>query len=359
MLRISGNGTRDEFYRRFLAEWQLPFYLRMLNHSDELFTAKRNDARPNALPWGKPWAFQEGEKGFVPYFWDDGRSVSIERRREKNPLGIRPCVDFLAGKPNPKFVLDGFSQGMSNHMAQDLGVMVQLTWLLIKDSEAETDCKLAAEVAAAARNLHDCRMRHFGRIPMCAAPAALATGNAELMKHVPQADDERWWSPDNHYVRAMYSFQENHRYALPGFADDAQYRYYYGIAKTGGTVPRSLAFKLIYDAYTEPMLYRSYSDDDPVPAGINRFDLHTYYCQNGKHLDYRSDRKGPFRGPRPIGSRMGPQNMIVCGWALQLLRAYPGIWDEGYERLFSEDVRVYIMPGLSGTRSQTAAAMLT
>ena len=75
-----------------------------------------------------------------------------------------------------------------------------------------------------------------------------------------------------------------HGFQRPGFFDcDSR------------TVPRPLAFKLIYDAYTEPLLHRSYSDDAPVPAGINRFDLHPYYCENGKHLDYRSDRKGPFR----------------------------------------------------------------
>jgi len=349
-------ATGNEFYKRFLAEWQLPFYLKMLNHSDELFTAKRNDARPTATPWGKPWAFQEGEKGFVPYFWDDGGSVSIERRREQNLLGIRPCVDFLAGKPNPQFLLNGHSQGMSNHMAQDLGVMVQLVWLLLKDSEDEAGRKLAGQVAEAAKNLHECRMRHFGRIPMCVAPAALAAGDPELMRHVPDPDDQRSWTPDNHYVKATYGFQEDQRYALPGFADDAQYRFYYGIAKTGGKVPRPLAFKLIYDAYTEPLLYRSYSDDAPVPAGVNRFDLHPYYCENGKHLDYRSDRKGPFRGPRPIGSRMGPQNMIVCGWALQLMRAYPGIWEERYERQFADDLRVYVADPPANTVIETRAA---
>ena len=26
---------------------------------------------------------------------------------------------------------------------------------------------------------------------------------------------------------------------------------------------------------------------------------------------------------------MGPQNMVCCGWALQALRAFPGLWDQG------------------------------
>ena len=46
----------------------------------------------------------------------------------------------------------------------------------------------------------------------------------------------------------------------------------------------------------------------------------------------------------PIGSRMGPQNMICCGWALQMLRAFPGIWEQPYKERFAKDLRVYIRP---------------
>src|SRR5205807_10285489 len=120
-----------------------------------------------------------------------------------------------------------------------------------------------------------------------------------------------------------------------------QYRYYAGLAKHGGKLPRALAFRVIYDAYTEPLLYRAYSDDADVPAGINRFDLHPYYCKDGRPEDYRSDRKGPGGKPRPIGSRMGPQNMVCCGWALMALRTYPGIWEERAGQ-FPGDVRVYL-----------------
>lgn len=341
-------ATGDQFYKKFLTEWQLPFYVKMLNHSDELFTAKRNDARPGAVPWGKEWAFQEGEKGFVPYFWDDGGSVSIERRHEKTPLGTRPCVDFLAGKPNPHFLLDGYSLGSSNHMAQDLGVMVQLAWLLLRESGDPAERKLAEEVAQAARNLSECRLRHYGPIPMCTAPAALASGDAKLMRLVPAADDPTFWEPRNAYTKALDSFERDKPEYIPGFADDQEYRYYVGIAKAGGRVPEPLAFRTIYDAYTLPLLYRYWSDDAPVPAGVNRFDLHPYAMVNGKPADYRSDRKGPGRGPRPWGSRFGPQNMVCCGWALQMLRAMPDVWESRYQRRFARDLRVYIHDPLPG-----------
>lgn len=343
-------ATGERFYRDFLVQWMLPFYLKMLNHSDELFDAERNDARPTAIPWGKEWKHHSKQKGFVPYYWDDGGSVSVERRFDKNPLGIKPCVDFLAGKPNPNFLLDGYSLGMSNHMAQDLGVMLQQAWLLLRQSPDAADRGLAEQTAEAARNLHANRVAHGSFIPMCVAPAALASRDAELMKRVPAADDPKYWIPHNAYVRALYQAPAGQTVHLPGFADDQEYQYYYGLAKTGGKIPPALAFRLIYDAFTNRLLYRYYCDDAPAPAGINRFDLHPYGCRDGKLADYRSDRKGPFQRQRPIGSRMGPQNMVVCGWALQLLRSQPGVWEEVWRRQFSADLRVLIHDPAPGTK---------
>jgi hypothetical protein len=335
-------ATGDPFFKQFAVQWQLPFYLKMLNHSDTLFSSLHSDARPGAAAWGKEWAFQEGEKGFVPYYWDDGGSVSIDRLRDKNPLGICPCVDRLAGKPNPHCLLDGYSLGSSNHMAQDLGVMLETAWLLLQDSTDPAERKLAEETARAALNLYQCRVRHTGSIPMCAAPAALANGDKKIMGEVPAADPRRFWGPRGHYVRALYDDQPGKSTVTPSFADDQEYIYYYGIAKAGGRVPPALAFRTIYDAYTAPLLYRAYCDDQPAPPGVNRFDLYPYYFRDGKPVGYRSDRKGPFHRPQPVGSRYGPQNMVCCGWAIQMLRAQPGVWEEAFRREPRGDLRVYI-----------------
>lgn len=321
-------ATGDPFYKEFLTRWVLPFYCRMLNHSDTLFSAKRNDARPGAARFDREHQLQEGEKGFVPYFWDDGASVSLERRQDRNPLGPFPCTDELAGKPNTNYVLKGFSHGSSNHLAQDLGVMLETAWLLLNDSKDEAEQRLASEVAMAARNLHECRMRHHGPIPMSDAPWALASKDPSLLKKLPSYDTPKYYVPDNHYVRALYRFQPGKTQPFAGFADDQQYLYYAALVKHSGSLPRPLAFKLIYDAYTEPMLYRYYCDDSPAPPGLNRFDLHPFQARDGRLVDYRSDRKGPNKQPRPAGSRMGPQNMIVCGWALQALEEYGDIWEE-------------------------------
>jgi hypothetical protein len=352
-------ATGDAYYKELLTGWVLPFYCKMLNHSDTLFSTKRNDGRPGAHQFDKEHRLQDGEKGFVPYWWDDGASVSLERRRDKNPLGPFACTDFLAGKPNPQFRLEGYSHGSSNHLAQDLGVMLLEAWLLLRESPEDGDRKLAGEVAEAARNLHECRMRHHGHIPMCDAPAALALGNAKLMKYVPDQSGPTAWQIDNHYVRALYEFKPGQRYALPGFADDQEYRYYAGLARHAGKLPAPLAFRTIYDAFTEPMLYRYYCDDEEPSPGINRFDLHPYYAKDGRLEDYRSDRKGPSGRPRPEGSRMGPQNMVCSGWALQVLQASPGIWEERHRRQFAKYSRVALHDPTPGTENDIVWTPLT
>ncbi|MGC3972117.1 MAG: hypothetical protein QM775_33695 [Pirellulales bacterium] len=95
-----------------------------------------------------------------------------------------------------------------------------------------------------------------------------------------------------------------------------------------GKLPEPLAFKLAYDAYTLPQLYDMYCDDEPRKPGLGRFDLHPFQFADGRPVDYRSDRRGPAGKPRPAGSRFGPQNMVVCGWALQALKTYPTLWSE-------------------------------
>ena len=336
-------ATGDAFYKDFLTQWTLPFYGKMLNHSDTLFSLRNAVWPEGGTPWGKEWMFQEGEKGFVPYWWDDGGSVSLERRSRKSNKAPFPCVDETAGKPgeNPQCLLQGYSLGSSNHMAQDLGVMLQSGWLLLRDSPA--DKALAGELAEAARNLHESRMRHHGMIPMCFAPYALTTGSAAELAKLPDGESQSNWTPANQYVTALHDFNADQAAPMPGFADDQQYRYYYTIARSGGKLPRPLAFKLIYDAFTERMLYRCYCDDGPTPPGINVFDLYPYQFRNGKPTDYRSDHKGPHGRPKPVGSRMGPQSMIQCGVALQALRAWPGIWLARHKEQFPDDLWVPIV----------------
>ncbi len=353
----AARATGDPYYRRLLTRDLLPFYCKMLNDSDRLFSAAESHARPGAAAWGREWALQEGEKGFVPYYWDDGGSVSIEMRRDGNPRPSRPALDLFVrkGEPNPRYLLNGYSHGSSNHLAQDLGVMLQQSWLLLRATADPEERRLVAALAQAARHLHQCRMNHHGHIPMCDAPTGLANNDPDELRRLPDGSSPQLWEPDNHLVRALARYVPGQRAELPGFADDQQYRYYFGLARHGGVLPRPLAFKTVYDAYTAPLLYHYYSDDAPAPAGINRFDLHPYHTLDGRLTDYRSDRRGSGQLPRPIGSRMGPQNMVCCGWALQALRADPALWEARYRTQFGADTRVYIEAPAPGADSRPPA----
>ncbi len=316
-------ATGDPFYKEILTRWQLPFYLKMLNHGDELFTSERNDGRPgDDRGWrtSKEWLLQGREKGFVPYWWDDGASVSLDMRARKDK---DEHVNFAArndwgNRPNPEKRLCGYSLGSSNHMAQDFAVMLQQTWLLLRDPA----------IAEAAQNLQQCRARHGSpNIPAVRAALALATNDDAMRRSLPEETWKSVATARNDWRRALYEFKKDEPVVIPGFADDQQYRYYVALARHG-TLPQPTAFRLIYDAFTLPMLYRMYCDDEPPAPGINVFDLHPYKFINGKPADYRSQRKGPGGNPRPIGSRFGPQNMVVSGWGLQALKAHPGLWDK-------------------------------
>lgn len=338
----ASRATGDLFYREVLTRWQLPFYLRMLNHSDELFSADRNDGRPgDDRGWraSKEWLLQGREKGVVPYWWDDGGSVSLDMLARKDG---DEHVNFagrneLAGQPNPRKLLSGYSHGCSNHMAQDLAVMLQQAWLLLREADAPEERKLAAELVEGARNLQECRARHgYASIPAVLAALALSSDDAAARNALPEDTWQSLVHARSDYRRSLFEFTADQPVTMPGFADDQQYRYYVVLARRGA--PSSpVAFRLAYDAFTLPKLYQAYSDDSPAPPGINVFDLHPYKFLNGKPADYRSERKGPSRGPRPIGSRFGPQNMVVCGWALQLLRADPTLWEAAQDRIQKSD----------------------
>ncbi len=339
-------ATGDKFYKEWLTDYTLPFYLKMLNHSDTLFSTKQVWVDPKGNKFNKEHLLQDGEKGFVPYWWDDGASVSLECRLKKQDLPEFQAFDqYLAdGKPNPDYRLSGYSIGSSNHLAQDLGLMLMNSWLLLRESEDPKDKQLTAELLEAAKNLQQCRTNHgFGNIPAVVAPLAVMTGDKKWINALPDPASEKLWEPNNHYTRALRDFKPGQKMPLPGFADDQEYFYYSALARAGGKLPDPAAFKLIYDAYTEPQLYRFYSDDAEVPPGINVFDLHPYSMIDGKFPDYRSDRKGPAKKPRPIGSRMGPQNMVCTAWALQVLKDRPSAWDIKREPAFAQDVIVPIV----------------
>ena len=102
--------TGDDDYRAMLRR-VLPFYCLMLNHSDRLFTAERDDAYPGHPTFNKEHMLQQGEKGFVPYWstgpasaWSEGGTInrSASTRVATNwPAKRTPTV----GSPDTRSVL--------------------------------------------------------------------------------------------------------------------------------------------------------------------------------------------------------------------------------------------------------------
>lgn len=327
-------ATGDARYREFLVEHQVPFYTNVLNHSDTLFRDGLDPKKvaPSKHEFAKSHRYM-GEKGFCPYFWDDGASWSLEADWKKTGRHPYQCVDYdpLAGRPNPQLRLNGFSLGCSNHMAQDLAVMLLKTWQLTGD----------ARIAEAAMNLHRSRLLHHGPIPAVVAAAACCNHDDELRKKLPAP---RPFEPRNDYAVALYAYQKGQPRTMPGFADNQEYVYYSSLVKEGG-LSRAAAVGLIYDAFTLPMLVRYWSDVRDVPPGMNRSEGANIRFVDGKPESYRSDRD------LSMGSRMGPQNLVVSACALQALRAYPGIWEERYRKEFGKDLLVRFLdtpPALDG-----------
>jgi hypothetical protein len=315
-------ATRDSFFKDVLVKWQLPFYLKMLNESAALFSNERLDVRDEARDtWknSKEWLLQGRENGFVPYWWDDGASVSLEMFGKKSERPFYPCTNEFAGKSNPEFKLNGWSHGSSNHLAQDLAILLIQGWSICHKSSDPTDQELTKECALAAKQLQECRARHGAAgIPVVLAACALLNNDADMMKRVDAWQKEAPALLQNHCTRAVRDFKPGAKQSAPGFADDQLYSYFTGVARNRAMTP-PLALKLTFDAFTNPVLWQLYCDDTDVPPGINRFDLTSLNFVDGKPEHLRSQRKGPRGGPLPIGSRMGPQNMNVCALALQAL----------------------------------------
>lgn len=161
--------------------------------------------------------------------------------------------------------------------------------------------------------------------------ASAETGDAAARRSLPRPSWGDIARARNEWRRAVVEAPDD-PVVLPGFADDPMYRAYTALARDD-SLDAPEAFRLAYDGFTLPWLYRAYCDDEPAPPGINVFDLHRYRFVRGRPEDYRSERKGPRGGARPIGSRFGPQNMAASGWALVEMSRRPDLWEEARRHL--------------------------
>ncbi len=316
-------ATEDHYYRDFLTNWQMPFYLKMLLHSDSLFAAALDPTKrihPAGHTFGRVWVYM-GKKGWVPYWWDDGASLSLDPAG--NPNGGRSRVDYylIHGKQNEDNRLNGFSCGCSNHMAQDLAIMLTRSWLLLRDP----DIALAAEYLQQER-----AERGFGRVPAIISAAAVCNQNNEYRNEIPTLFGK--------YPTVGWLFKnlrQPDRSWCNCYVDEEAFYYHSQLVKSNGKVSPEMASELLYRIWSFWVTNDYWYDvTGPIP-GVNNLDLWARDMENGKFVTYQSDNP-----EHTDGSRGGCQAMIYTAIGLQMLDALPGCWERIAEQKTPDSIRI-------------------
>lgn len=322
-------ATGDNYYKDFLLRWQMPFYTNMMLHSDTLFSAGLDPDWRNYPPkdnkFGREWRYM-GRKGWVPYWWDDGASVSSDmifkgRHGHSN-------VDYLMvfKEANPENRLVGFSLGCSNHMAQDLGVMLMRTWLLLRDPAIAESAKLMQLERTE---------RGYKAVPAILAPAAITNQSKTWMNAVPKLYSE-YPTGDWLFKNLRWGERPDAPEAVNSYVDEEAYYWNSQMVKFAGKMTPELASALLYRVWGFWVTNDYWYDvSGPIP-GVNNLDLRWRAMKNNKFVKYQSDD-----AKMPDGSRGGCQNLVYTAVGLQLLREFPGSWERIAGQKTPDSLRVY------------------
>jgi len=343
-------ATGDKFYLDFLNEYPLPFYTKMINHSDTLFTNGVKEAFEKGavgrwvhrdefklLQAGKLDRPPRPRRGWVPYWWDDGAglvrdydwSIAQRNAKERKPAAawfprIGPCYNGLLGAEGKERILDGYSLDTSNHMAQDLAVMLMELWWLTGDDRVKEACL----------NYQDAEFDSNtpGPLGICALAGWLAgsTKHEKVVVGIRQATASAYTGPWMNFGSRKYATRgytdfyaapvAGYSGAWPVFADNEEYAYYTWLASHGG-MPAPLARRLMDEGMGIALYTRLYFDDVPEQPGWSSVESWVPRCENGHNGAYHS------RSNAPTGSRFGTQHLVIKAMALHALREYPGLWE--------------------------------
>jgi len=273
-------ATNEKYYLDFLLNYSIPFYTKVLCNSDILFKDGLDENKVFKAGKHRKETQYLGNKGFCPYWWDDGASVSMDLITTHNHLF--DCIDYfiLNNKPNMENRLWGFSLGCSNHLVQDIAVMLIEAYLLTGKEEILLSAKYLQE---------DRSKRGYSIIPVVLASASFQ--NKNLSEKIGSA--HRWFLIENEplgvYYASLYNYEENKIYIAPGFADGEEYNFYSSLIKNKGELLEKEAFKIIYLSFTNPFLYKYWFDLYEPDEGLNIFDFSLIKIENGRILSYMSD----------------------------------------------------------------------
>jgi hypothetical protein len=276
--------------------YQLPFYLNMLEHSDELFPRKLATNEDRTPPEAK-------QKGWVPRGWDDGMGY------EKNTGHA-----FKPGYFTP-----------SNHLAQDIADGLLNVWLTTRDPA----------IGRALRPLHEWRVSQKQNV----VPVIFATG-------VTSGDEKLWQGvkikPFEARAligyRGMFEFGDE---ALQSYNDAGCWNYDMALTRK---LLRGEAMDdyVRYAAANVYGIYRAmeiYHDDQPWPVGLHLFDIQgqpKFTPGSGTLNRYHSQSKVIY------GAR-GIQFAAIAQAVLPLLKARPELWRKLHDEKFAAEPIVPIV----------------
>ena len=278
-------ATREPWALSVLQKYPLPFYERVLTDSDKLFGVS---------------------KGICPLWWNDGAASAR----------AGPAV---RGFPKPPRMT-------SNALALDLAAMLMSAGLLCRDVETATaaTCLLRGD--------RECYDDPTVPLPLGVAVAMLANDDMLQTRCLPLIP---WQSYDGPAGALADALCHNRTHSAPAALEEAMINYrMHTLAQPLQPLGANFAKNFIATVYSSLRLADLWHDNGPRQPGLTPFD-DAALTVGEKLAFYRSDKPA-----LPFGTRHGP--MLLCGAAiaLQLMEAFPAVWEGWYRQQHAADARV-------------------
>ncbi len=307
-------------YLERAAKYTIPFYANVINNSDKIFPDKKFREGQDKKPLEEPL------KGWVPRGWDDGRGYMHGKDGQFNILRPDPnSKSTTVEMKDGRFIQAYYTP--SNHLAQDLAVMLTQTWLVTKDPA----------LAAAMKNIYQYRTDYFGPIPLLETAFGITSGKTELIDAFSPGpfDPAKMRVYKGAYLQQDQNLDASYSDVLEWHFDLAAARY----CVTGKSIPEEYilhAAARINDAMSAMEIY---FDDRPWPAGMFFFDIQDQprFCKGTGKLSQYMSKGGLIFGARGI------QFAAVASGILPKLKKNPEIWQSYYEKNHADENLVRIV----------------
>ncbi len=315
-------------YRQFVTDYPLPWMHKMITQSDTLFPVQKGTKRS-----GLTLTIDQPLKGYVPFWWDEGQVVCILPEKFKQFFEVVGEVTEEENKPGSVYRFKGYTKAVSQHMAQDIAMMLTETWWNTHDPRC----------VEAARDLaHFYEVATPWRMPVVIGLDAVTRRDAAAIKKIAVENPVPESSTFAFHIMYSSCLGKSPEAPLitPGFHDSEQFSFYVDLMRNGTQPTEAGALALIATAYLDPLLIQSWADAAPLPNGVNRFERVPKQTtwSNGAPVQYRSE------SPQPFGVRSGPQQLVHAALALQAMKQFPTAWTDVRQKKHPTDWLVPVHP---------------